>query len=333
MLTLKEFENEVKGEGMSEATTKTYYRVLELYFKWINRNGKEKGIATAEEYVKSRVEEIKPATISLYRMTLRTYFRLNNIEIPKDRLKGMKVNNVREDKFITRAEVDELIRACDNLRDKVIFRLLFHTGVRASELLTIKGGDFDFANWRVYIRGLKGSHEVRSVRFIRPELVIPTIKAYMKQRSIDTKNPKHRKKTLIISNRGGKMSYTRLREIVGKYANVIGKPDLSPHWFRHGFVVWNKYHNVPAEVTAMQIGDTIKTTQDIYSHFSQADVDRVYDKMEGKREELDNEKDPIDIMEDMIIENRALRERMERLEFEFDTLKKIKEFISEKNKK
>lgn len=187
-------------------------------------------------------------------------------------------------------------------------------------------GDLDLDNHRVYIKGRKKSHRVRSVRFIRPELVIPTLRAYLQQRGIDHKDPKNRDKPLLLSDRGNRLSYQRLYEIVRRYREAIAKPDLSPHWLRHGFVVWNKKHGVPAEITAMQIGDTIKTTQEIYSHYSQSDVDQVYDKIQGKIQEDDKATiSPIDEIEELKEGKKALEKRLKKLEEEMTVMKDIKE--------
>jgi len=328
MLTLEQFVNAMRGEGLRESTIKVYKSVVGGFLEWAKKNNKGVDVDSAEEYVRERATELSPAGLHFYKMGLRTYFRLSGIEIPRGKLKALRVNNVREDKFITLAELDTIIRACNNLRDKVIFRLLFHTGVRARELLNIRVGDLDLRNKRVFIRGLKNSKRVRSVRFIRPELVIPLIKGYLRQRGIDPDNPAHKDEYLIVSNRGRRMSYSRLREIVRKYGKAIGKEDISPHWFRHGFVVWNKIHNVPAEVTALQIGDTIRTTQEIYSHFSQVDVDRVYDQLEGVVEPARREeKDVVEYVEELQVKNEILSEKLQELERELHTLKLVKELI------
>lgn len=46
--------------------------------------------------------------------------------------------------YLTIEDVDKLIQATTNLRDRIIIRLLFYTGCKVSELLNIKIADIDF---------------------------------------------------------------------------------------------------------------------------------------------------------------------------------------------
>jgi len=323
MKSFAEVLKELKHDGRTEKTIRSYKNVYEQYERFLN--GKKPTIDNAEEFIKTK-ENLSPASIHNYRMALRTYFKYNNIEIPKGRLKGLKVNNVREDKYVTRKEVDELYKAADSLRDKVIVRLLFHAGLRAGELVRLNVGDLDLKNQRINVKGEKRSHKVRSVRLIRPELVIPTIRAYLKQRGIDADNPsyKDKKQPLVLNKFGTKrVNYTTIHRVIKELGKVIGKEDLSPHWLRHGFVVWNKEHGVPAEICAIQIGDTYETTVKIYSHFSQSDVDRIYDQIHGYSEDEKKFKNPIDEIEELKEINKDLERRINKLEQKIELLTKL----------
>lgn len=315
-MNLNEFEKYLKGEGKRPGTIRGYRYKVKPYLKWLKN--KKPTVDNAEEFVRWYVGnngKLSKSAINHYKNALRNYLKAHRIEIPRGRLQIKRCNSVREDKFISLSEVNDLVRMADNLTEKVIFRLLFHSGVRAKELLNIKVGDLDLDTHRLNVRGLKKSHKIRSVRLIRPELCVPTITAYLAQRGVSPDNPKDRDKQLLVGTLYGEpLSYEILRRIVHRYGKRIGKPDLTAHWFRHGFVVWNKEHGIPAEVTAMQIGDTIKTTMEIYSHFSQADVDRVMDELEGKAPRAEREKDPIDEIEELKESNKDMRHRLEEME-------------------
>lgn len=57
--------------------------------------------------------------------------------------------------YLETAEIDRLEQAADNLRDRLLIRLLFHLGCRVSEALALETKDIDFAAGMVNIQHLK----------------------------------------------------------------------------------------------------------------------------------------------------------------------------------
>jgi integrase len=299
----------------SPATVSTKKKVFSMYEDFLG--GRTPTIENGEEFIQSK-KGISPSTVNSYRMGLRTYFNHNDIEIPKNKFKSVKANNVREDKFVTPKEVDELYLIADNLRDKAVIRTLYHAGLRAKELIKLNVGDLDLKNHKINVRGVKKSHRVRVVRLILPEVVTPTLRAFLKRRGIDYNNPssEDKKKPLLTTKNGKRrITYEIIRNTFRKLGGAIGKEDLSAHWLRHGYVVWCKKQGIPPEITARLIGDTVKTTVDIYSHYSQDDVDRVFAKLDGNLPELESkEKSPIDEIGELKEHNKALEGRIKKLE-------------------
>lgn len=323
MKSFNETLTEMELDKKSPATIKTYEKVYNQYERFLE--GETPTIDNAEDYVKTK-SKCEASTININRMALRKFFNMNDVEIPKGKLKRIKENNIREDKFVTRKEVDILHKCANRLVDRVVIRTLFHTGVRATELTNIDVGDLDLKNERVSVKGLKGSHKIRRVRFIRPELIIPTLRAYLESRGIDPDNPtaQQKKEPLIMTERKQGIKYMGVLYTVSKLGKVINKPDLSPHWLRHGFVVWNKVHNIQPEICALQIGDTIKTTVEIYSHYTESDVDRVYDEIQGKiSEDKTTNKNPIDEIDELKADNNNLRLEMEELKVQQKIVMKV----------
>ncbi len=323
MKTFEQVITDLENDRKSPRTVELYGLVYNAYGKFLG--GRQPSIENAKKFLATK-NHLSDASISSYRMAFRTFFNYNGIEIPKGDLKAIPYTNTRQDKFVTRTEVDELVKCCDTLRDKVIIRLLYHAGPRAMELVAMDVGDLEFNKHRVRIKPLEGLRKlktgpkVRSVRFIRPELVIPTLRAYLTQRGIDPDRvtEKQRKEPLLLGERrknDKRLGYPGVHKIVKDLGKCISKPDLSPHWLRHGFVVWNKVHGVQPEITAMQIGDTVATTTKIYSHYNQSDVDRVYDELQGKAtpEDIKN-KDPLDMIEELQESNKNLETRVMEME-------------------
>lgn len=310
-------------DQLSPKTVQGYRNIFYQYEQFLK--GNKPGLKTGIDFLQTKAH-LKTSSLSTYRMALRTYLTKLGVKIPRGELKPLKFNNIREDKFVTRSEVDTLYRCCDKLRDKVAIRLLYHGGFRARELLDLNVGDLDLSNEKINVRGLKGSHEVRRVRLVRPELVEPTVKAYLQQRGINIEKPtkEQLKEPLFVGYQNKRFTYKQLLVNVSKLGESINKPDLTPHWLRHGHVVWCKVHGIPPESTARNIGDNVETTMKIYSHYSEDDRDRDFDTaMNGETGDKQTYRSPIEEIDELRIVNKNLEETISELKAEQSIVMKV----------
>ncbi|MBI4688357.1 MAG: site-specific tyrosine recombinase XerD [Nitrospirae bacterium] len=116
-----------------------------------------------------------------------------------------------------------------SLRDRALLELLYSSGLRASEAISLKTEDINFEAGFISVTG-KGSKE-RIVPV--SENTIETIKKY-----IDELRPKFLKKKtspyLFIAKGGKPMTRQRLWQLIKLYAKDISG-DVSPHTLRHCF--------------------------------------------------------------------------------------------------
>ncbi len=114
-------------------------------------------------------------SIENYKATFRKFYTWLG---KKDAVSWIKRNNrpnykVKPDYSISQDEVDMLISACYNARDKAIFSLLYDTGIRLGEMLTIRIKDIEFDDYgmKIIVTGKTGTRVVRatgdSVGFVR----------------------------------------------------------------------------------------------------------------------------------------------------------------------
>ncbi|MED5475114.1 MAG: tyrosine recombinase [Candidatus Neomarinimicrobiota bacterium] len=149
------------------------------------------------------------------------------------------------------------------LRDLTIFKFLYGSGLRVSELLDIKLSDILWDESLIVISG-KGSKE-RYVPINSSSLEIAA--KYIKNtRSVLASNKKH-SGFLFLNYRGLKMSRMSIWKIIKELAikaNIVKK--ISPHTLRHSFAT----HLIEggADLRALQemLGHTDIVTTQIYSH-------------------------------------------------------------------
>jgi integrase/recombinase XerD len=142
----------------------------------------------------------------------------------------------------TREEIQALLKACDKSaagrtrptadRDRAIILLLLDTGVRATELCTIKVGDLNIQTNSVKIVG-KGSKE-RVVYFGRR--AAKAIWRHLMPR-LSISDPQDYLFLIGSEDDPGQMTRSNLRLLLKRIGERAGVPNVFPHRFRHTFAI------------------------------------------------------------------------------------------------
>ena len=115
-------------------------------------------------------------------------------------------------------------------RDRLILEMLYATGVRVGELVSIKVSDIDLGRRNIIILG-KGNKE----RFVTyGEYCEDSLKEYLKdgRLSLNTKDSEY----LFLNNNGGQLTERGVRFILDKIIKQTGiNKSISPHMIRHSF--------------------------------------------------------------------------------------------------
>lgn len=152
---------DVELRGLSKNTKDEYYSRVKSYQNHYNKPATELGEEDIREFLHYLTTEKKLASASvntynsalrfLYGVTLNT--KLNLRQIPRHR-KQRKFPDI-----LTREEIQTLLDACDNLRDKCILMTLYGAGLRISEVAALKVSDIDSNKMQLFIRNAKGSKD------------------------------------------------------------------------------------------------------------------------------------------------------------------------------
>lgn len=157
-----------------------------------------------------------------------------------------KVNYKRKSDFnITYDQVDLLIRGCDNSRDKAIISLLFDSGIRIGELITLKIKDIqiDESGLRAHVSGKTGERHILTVgdsvgyvkewRNVHPDQFNPEAWLFC-----GLGNDVRRKGESVMTQPMNHPEVYAMFKRVKKRAVRLGFPDnvrMYPHKFRHAF--------------------------------------------------------------------------------------------------
>ena len=150
------------------------------------------------------------------------------------------------------------------LRDIAVIDLLFATGMRISELCSLKPSDIDLENNTVLIYG-KGSKE-RILQFGNCE-VISALATYQSTFKADISACGY----FFVNKRKQKLSDQSVRFMINRYAALAGiEQHITPHMFRHSFATLLLEQDVDIRYIQKMLGHSSISTTEIYTHVSSA---------------------------------------------------------------
>ena len=183
-------------------------------------------------------------------------------------------------KFLSTDEVDRLLESPDTtqprgVRDRALIELLYATGLRVSEMVSLRQQDLNLESGFLTCTG-KGRKQrlvpvgdaaaawlTRYLREARPAL--------LKKRS----SPR-----LFVNARGGaaltRVGLWKILKGYGKQAGVGSR--LSPHVLRHSFATHLLERGADLRAIQMMLGHSDLSTTQIYTHVLEARLRAVYDK-------------------------------------------------------
>jgi integrase/recombinase XerD len=188
-------------------------------------------------------------------------------------------------KYLDLDEVDRLLAQPDTshprgIRDKALLELLYATGLRVTELLSLKAADLNLEagyltcigkgdKQRIVPLGESAADWVRRYsRDARPALV------------------KGRKSNwLFVNAKGGsQLSRVGFWKLLKEYGIKAGvSRDLSPHVLRHSFATHLLDRGADLRAIQMMLGHADLSTTQIYTHVLEARLRTVYDKFHPRK--------------------------------------------------
>ncbi|SJZ61466.1 tyrosine-type recombinase/integrase [Anaerorhabdus furcosa] len=145
-------------------------------------------------------------------------------------------------------------------RDIAVLELLFATGLRVSELCSIKKNDIDLVQGIVKVYG-KGSKE-RIIQLTNSKVIT----ALSKYREF-YKYFNHENDYFFINKLGNKLSEQSIRFMINKYVILTGITEhITPHMFRHTFATLLLEEDVDIRYIQQILGHSSIITTQIYTH-------------------------------------------------------------------
>jgi len=263
ILILKKLETELKLRGFSKETIKAYLMHNKLFLDYINKSPEKITEQNIKDYLAELIsnKNIKPRTISLKISALKFFCK----EALKKDIVNLKTPKIPKSipKVLSKQEVLKLISNAKNLKSKLMIQLLYSSGLRVSELASLKLEDIDLEKKEGWVRSGKG---LKDRFFILSNKLIPLIKKHIS--TLD-------KNELYLFP--GKNDYITTRDIQKIIENTAKKAKLkaTPHTLRHSFATHLLDSGTDIRLIQELLGHSQLSTTQIYTHVSKEQLKRV----------------------------------------------------------
>jgi len=266
------------ADGLAKNTLESYRSDLALFALWLEPRAEP--IATANEasinaylaHLSSRVGGIKAASQRRLMASLRRFFRWL---LDQGRLRGDPLINIEKPRSIERfpktlseQKVEALLDAADvatplGLRDKAMLELLYATGLRVSELVSIRMFEISLNDNVVRVLG-KGAKE-RLVPL--GQIAAEWLQRYLVAARAELLK-QHTSDAVFVTTHGAGMTRQMFWMLVKKYAARVGIPreKISPHVLRHAFATHLLNHGADLRVVQLLLGHADISTTQVYTH-------------------------------------------------------------------
>ena len=281
-IQVNDYMNYIKLERqLSKNTYDGYYRDLKDFFEYTNKDYKSITRNDIIKYIEYLSKKDNPRTVNRHIVSIKNYYkfleRTNKIiNNPTENIVGLKMPktmpHVLSEEDINKLLDIDLKNAYD-YRNKAMLELMYSSGLRISELLSLDVNDIDLDNYIVRCFGKGAKERIVPLSDIAHNALYDYIYIY---RNTLTKNKSTN--ILFLNSRGNKLSRQGFFKILKQIALEKGiNKDLSPHTIRHSFATHLIDHGADLRSVQTMLGhENIKTTQ-IYTHVSNNYVKENYD--------------------------------------------------------
>ncbi|WP_174613660.1 site-specific tyrosine recombinase XerD [Virgibacillus ihumii] len=273
--------------GLSDNTLKSYQRDLKQYMAFIENHIHKKSWNDVERNdIIGFLYELKDngksaATISRAISSIRAYHQFLirdqqvnqdasiHIETPKKEQKLPKVLSSKDvEKLLTFQEDSPL-----SIRNKAMLELLYASGLRVSELISLKVSDLHLTMGFLRCFG-KGSRE-RIVPL--GDVAKEAVEKYLREARGQLTRRRQDKNALFVNQHGRPLSRQGFWKILKGIARQSGiKKEITPHTLRHSFATHLLENGADLRSVQEMLGHADISTTQIYTHINKSRLKDIY---------------------------------------------------------
>lgn len=271
-------------KGLARNTVSAYQRDLLRYVKYLKKNR----ITSLDKVNRSHIiqylfflrKNFKSSTVARNVAAIKTFHKFlareqitNNL--PTADLSSPKIPGKLPEVF-TVEQVKLLLSQPKGtnptkLRDKAILEVLYGTGVRVSELISLDLPDIDLKLGYLKVFGKGGKERIVPLG----SWGLQTLSTYLKE-GRPKLSRKFQEQALFLNFRGRRLTRQGCWQIIKTYARQIGLKKIYPHSLRHSFATHLLENGADLRAVQEMLGHASISTTQIYTHVSKKRLREVY---------------------------------------------------------
>jgi len=275
-------------DGLSDNSVAAYRTDLKLFARWLDDKRKKDLLtcspADVSSYLSHRlVEGISNRSTARFLSTMKRFYLYAIREgwLGENPVAGisMPVLGKKLPALLSEQEVEDLLQAPDILtalgyRDRAMLEVLYASGLRVSELVSLKLSEVNFRQGLVRITG-KGDKD-RLVPLGEEALV--WLENFIKQWRVDILAEK-KTEYVFPTKRGAGMTRQAFWYLIKRYTQLAGiSKSISPHSLRHAFATHLLNHGADLRVVQLLLGHSDLSTTQIYTHIAKERLQDIHQR-------------------------------------------------------
>lgn len=288
-LLIDEYMNHLIVEkGVTRNTIEAYGRDLAAFASFLNERGIEDLRTVTSDHIvsflgKHRERGLSPSSVNRMLAALRGFYKylVGERKVNANPVVNIQVAKVwiRLPGVLSREEMTRLISAPGTaspgaVRDTAMLELLYASGIRVSELISLKTNDINWQGGYLVARG-KG----------RKERIVPVGQAALASLRTYVDHVRHlflkslNTPVLFLNRRGSGFTRQGLWKTVRKHALKSGlTKKIHPHTFRHSFATHLLEGGADLRSVQVMLGHADIATTEIYTHVSRERLKEIHRK-------------------------------------------------------
>jgi integrase/recombinase XerD len=273
-------------KGYADNTIAAYRNDLTQFLRYLEGQNEDSRQSTWAEIDKDTIiryilnlkeREYTSSTVARKVAAIKSFFHYLMAEgVVKDdptaTLDSPKVKK-RLPKAISREDIERLLTApakgasAKSQRDHALLEMLYASGMRVTELVSLDVDDMDMASRSVRVRGKKASSKERVIPI--GDRALDALQTYLnKGRMQLVRDPEER--ALFLNHRGQRLTRQGLWLIIKHYVDEVGiSEDVTPHTLRHSFAAHKLSQGKSLQDIQKLLGHANISTTQVYQHVGQ----------------------------------------------------------------
>ena len=255
--------------GTNHNTIVAYRNDLKQTCSYLKRQQIENWQQVTREHIAGYLLEMRdaqayrPATIARKLAALKTFFRYMENEgiITSDPIEKLGAPRIQRElpHILTQEQIADLFRQVDvetpaGKRDFAMLQMLYATGMRVSELISLDLADFDGNSATIVCPGRNGRSKRERVLPLNTTVVEATNRYLQAARpGLITRHPNEQ--ALFLNHHGERLTRQGFWLIIKGYARQAHITEITPHMLRHSFAI-----------VMLQGGMELRSVQELLGH-------------------------------------------------------------------